>query len=62
MFSNGDHKEDLQNKETDEFEEDNALEDDSNNFALDGEVNDGAVSQEKSKQNYFKLYLELVIF
>ena len=48
MFSNGDHKEDLQNKETDEFEEDNALEDDSNNFALDGEVNDGAVSQEKS--------------
>ena len=45
MLSKGDHKEDLQNKKIDEFEEDNALEDD---FGLDGEVEDGDVSQEKS--------------
>ena len=47
MLSKGDHKEDLQNKKIDEFEEDNALE-------------DGDVSQEKSNKNSFKLYLELV--
>ena len=55
MLSKGDHKEDLQNKKIDEFEEDNALEDEfeednalEDDFGLDGEVEDGDVSQEKS--------------
>ena len=57
MLSKGDHKEDLQNKKIDEFEEDNALEDE---FEEDNALEDGDVSQEKSNKNSFKLYLELV--